>query len=89
LLIQFAEADQEASMVSDRLATCEERTLCTRIIGEYLEMPGLNVTVRQACRLWNIDMPRCAHLLETLLASGFLRKRGDSYVRADAGRHAA
>jgi hypothetical protein len=76
-------------MIADRVQLCEDRTVCTRIIGEYLEMPGLNVTIPQACRLWDIDAPRCAHLLETLLASGFLRKRGECYVRADAGRHAA
>lgn len=76
-------------MISDRAKICEERALCTRIIGEYLEMPGLNVTIPQACRLWNVDPPSCTHLLDTLLASGFLRKTGNSYVRADAGRHAA
>jgi hypothetical protein len=76
-------------MVADRVQNCMDRALCTRIIGEYLEMPGLNVTILQACRLWNLDRPQCAHLLDTLLASGFLRKNGESYVRADAGRHAA
>jgi hypothetical protein len=76
-------------MVVDRVQNCMDRALCTRIIGEYLEMPGLNVTILQACRLWNLDRPQCAHLLDTLLASGFLRKNGESYVRADAGRHAA
>jgi hypothetical protein len=76
-------------MVTDRLHDCMDRALCTRIVGEYLEMPGLNVTIAQACRLWDIDRPRCAHLLDTLLASGFLRKSGETYVRADVGRHAA
>ena len=76
-------------MVTDRVRDCEDRALCTRIVGEYLEMPGLNVTIPQACRLWDIDRPRCVRLLGTLLASGFLRKRGDAYVRADVGRHAA
>jgi hypothetical protein len=76
-------------MTADRVGICEERALCTRIIGEYLEMPGLNVTISQACRLWDIDRPRCARLLDTLLTSGFLRRSGEGYVRADAGRHAA
>lgn len=76
-------------MVTERVKDCEERALCTRIVSEYLEMPGLNVTIRQASRLWNIEQPRCAHLLDTLLASGFLRKRGETYLRADGGRHAA
>jgi hypothetical protein len=82
-------ADQEAPMLRDRLAACEERALCTRIIGEFLEMPGLNVTIAQACRLWSIDRPQCTHVLDTLLGSGFLRRSGDRYVRADGGRRAA
>ena len=76
-------------MVVDRLQQCEDRTLCTRIVAEYLEMPGLNVTIPQACRLWNIDRPRCTQMLDTLLATGFLRKSGECYVRADGGRYAA
>lgn len=76
-------------MVIDRVQQCEDRALCTRIVAEYLEMPGLNVTLPQACRLWNIDRPRCTQLLDKLLASGFLRKSGESYLRADAGRYAA
>ncbi len=52
-------------------------------------MPGLIVTIPQASRLWHIDAPRCTRLLDSLRATGFLRRSGDSYVRADAGREAA
>lgn len=76
-------------MLTDRLAACEERALCTRIIGEFLEMPGLNVTIPQACRLWSIDRPQCVRVLDTLLGSGFLRRSGECYVRAGTGRRAA
>lgn len=75
--------------MTDRARACEDKMLCTRIVAEYLEMPGLNVTISQACRLWAIERPRCARLLNTLLASGFLRMSGECYVRADAGRQAA
>jgi len=30
-----------------------------RIRGEYLEMPGLRLTTRQAQRLWHFDHARC------------------------------
>jgi len=55
-----------------------------RIRGEYLEMPGLSLTERQAQRLWGLDHEACKTLLEALLQTGFLRRteRG-SYVRAD------
>ena len=29
--------------------------LLQRIHGEYMEMPGLRLTIAQACRLWNVD----------------------------------
>ena len=76
-------------MLTDRVTACEERALCTRIIGEFLEMPGMNLTFAQACRLWSIDRPQCVRVLDTLIASGFLRRSGDCYVRADTGRRAA
>ena len=76
-------------MLTDRIAACEDRALCTRIIGEFLEMPGLNVTIPQACRLWSIGRPQCVRILDTLIASGFLRRSGDGYVRAATGRRAA
>jgi hypothetical protein len=82
-------ADQEAPMSTDRFTACEERALCTRIIGEFLEMPGLSVTIPQACRLWSIDQPRCERILGTLQGSGFLRRSGDRYVRVDGARRAA
>jgi hypothetical protein len=82
-------ADQEAPMLTDRLVACEERTLCTRIIGEFLEMPGLNLTIPQACRLWSITRPQCLRVVDALVASGFLRRSGEFYVRAETGRRAA
>ena len=76
-------------MLTDRVTACEERALCTRVVGEFLEMPGLSLTIPQACRLWSIDRPQCIRVLDMLLASGFLRRSGDRYVRAEGGRRAA
>ena len=54
------------------------------IRGEYLEIPGLNLTQRQFERLWGFDTPTSGRLLEMLLASGFLRRaRNGGYVRSD------
>jgi hypothetical protein len=30
-------------------------SLLDRVRGEYREMPGLQLTIAQACRLWQID----------------------------------
>jgi hypothetical protein len=73
----------------DAIQTCRDRVLCARIVGEYLEMPGLNPTVAQAARLWDIDRVHCRELLESLVASRFLRRSGERYVRTECGRIAA
>lgn len=67
----------------------DERVLRNRIMAEYLEMPGLSVTMLQGARLWNIDRAHCARILDGLLETGFLRRVGGTYVRARDGRHAA
>jgi len=45
-----------------------------RIRGEYLEMPGLKLTVPQAARLWQLDQPSIEQLLNVLVADGILRR---------------
>jgi hypothetical protein len=42
--------------------------------GEYGEMPGLRLTVSQACRLWHVDVSTCEMLVEQLVREGFLYK---------------
>ena len=49
-------------------------SLVARVRGEYFEMPGLRVTLAQACRLWQVDMSRCEMLFEHLVRVGFLCK---------------
>jgi len=41
--------------------------------GEFLEMPGLRLTKKQAQRLWAIDSDTCEAVLGTLEAAQFLR----------------
>jgi hypothetical protein len=48
--------------------------LAARVRGEYVEMPGLQLTVSQACRLWQVEMSTCEMLLEQLVREGFLYK---------------
>jgi hypothetical protein len=56
-----------------------------RIEAEYLEMPGLRLTVAQAARLLGLDPALCARLFGHLVSSGFLRiARDGHYMRADA-----
>jgi hypothetical protein len=44
-----------------------------RIRGEFREMPGLRLTPAQAMRLWGLEREMCAHVIEQLVSSAFLR----------------
>ena len=52
-------------------------SLVARIRGEYTEMPGLRLTLAEACRLWQVDARTCESLLEQLVRETFLRKTLD------------
>ena len=55
-----------------------------RVQGEYIEMPGLRLTIAQAQRLWGLDRAVCDSLLGALVEAKFLfRTRDGAFVRAD------
>jgi hypothetical protein len=55
-----------------------------RVKGEYLEMPGLRLTIAQAQRLWGLDRAVCDALLAALVEAKFLlRTRDGAFVRSD------
>jgi hypothetical protein len=57
-----------------------------RVCGEFLEMPGLRLTCKQAQRLWGLDEPTCRALLEFLVGAGFLRPSANGmYARTSDG----
>jgi hypothetical protein len=59
------------------------RQLLARARGEYLEMPGLQLTVSQAARLWALDRSTSEEVLERLVSAGFLwRSQVGTYLRA-------
>lgn len=43
-----------------------------RVYSEFIEMPGLRLTCKQAQRLWGLDEPTCLWLLESLVEARFL-----------------
>ena len=71
--------------ILDRPEQCNDafRELSTRIEAEYVEMPGLSVTLPQAQRLWTADRHTCQTVFDRLIARGVLRMtvRG-RFVRA-------
>jgi hypothetical protein len=53
-----------------------------RVRREYLEMPGLSLTIPQARRLWQIDEHTCQAVLDALVELEFLKRtRTGAYVR--------
>jgi hypothetical protein len=65
----------------DRMPPAPFDSLVARVRGEYSEMPGLRLTVSQACRLWHVDVSTCEMLFEALLREGFLYKtRTGAYI---------
>jgi hypothetical protein len=60
--------------------------LLHRICSEYLEMPGLRLTLKQAQRLWGLDEETCARSLEALVEARFLVRAGHgAYARLTEG----
>jgi hypothetical protein len=56
-----------------------------RAKADFLEMPGLSLTIAQAARLWACDLAYCEAILSALEASGFLsRTRHSAFTRAAA-----
>lgn len=54
-----------------------------RARAEFLEMPGLKLTLAQAARLWAMDAATCAAVLRALVDARFLVEAGNaSYMRA-------
>jgi hypothetical protein len=67
-------------------ATVEFHALVERARGEFLEMPGLRLTIPQAARLWNLDADSCSRVIDTLVGASFLRWTADGNVaRVDRG----
>jgi hypothetical protein len=55
-----------------------------RVRGEFLEMPGLTLTVAQAARLWSFETGFCVAVLSALEEARFLvRTRHSTFARAE------
>jgi hypothetical protein len=48
-------------------------TLFERVRGEFNEMPGLQLTIAQASRLWGMDQTACRRIIDALVEAAFLR----------------
>jgi hypothetical protein len=68
---------------NDRSAAERFADALRRAQAEFLEMPGLTLTVAQASRLWSFDSELCTEVLSTLVERRFLvRTRHHTFARA-------
>ena len=44
-----------------------------RVRADFMEMPGLELTLPQAVRLWTIGMDDCRFVIDALVEAGFLK----------------
>jgi hypothetical protein len=54
--------------------------VANRVRAEFVEMPGLTLTVGQASRLFGLDQDVCRQVVERLVRSDFLRWAGTGVV---------
>lgn len=64
-----------------RLANADDRALLQRIRAEFIESPGLSLTLAQASWLFNVEVGRCERILMSLVDRGQLTNRGKRFVR--------
>ena len=57
-----------------------------RVRAEFIEMPGLRLSVAQAQRLSGVDRATCEALIDELIEVHFLARTRDGAVMLDAAR---
>ena len=51
----------------------EHQRLVHRVKSEFIEMPGLQLTLPQAARLWGLDREASRRVIDSLVEVSFLR----------------
>jgi hypothetical protein len=59
--------------------------LVERVRAEFLEMPGLRLTLPQAARLWGVDLPSCEAVVNVLVECEFLQRTSNGTVARGDG----
>jgi hypothetical protein len=80
----MSDRDNRTPMLPLELQALEFEKLVERVRGEFLEMPGLRLTMPQAARLWGLDPPSCEAVVDALVRCAFLQRTASGAVaRAD------
>jgi hypothetical protein len=66
------------------MSPTELHATASRVRAEFIEMPGLRLTLQQASRFWALDASTCRDVIDVLVQSDFLRwTRRGAVARAD------
>ena len=80
------DSDSDGTTTRAHGLTQTDRALRERVRGEYLEMPGLRLTLAQAARLFDLELRLCSQVLETLVTDGMLWTNGREFLGNNVGR---
>ncbi|NOT25344.1 MAG: hypothetical protein HOP16_04500 [Acidobacteria bacterium] len=69
--------------VSDAGLDATFDTAIRRVQSDFIEMPGLRLTLPQAARLWAYDVCFCREVLSSLVQARFLVQSRDRFTRAE------
>ena len=67
------------------LDACALQQLVERVRCEFLEMPGLRLTMAQAARLWGLDLASCEAVVDVLIRCEFLQRTASGAVARVGG----
>jgi len=71
----------ESSRPTTHGSASDDQDLYYRVCTEFMEMPGLALTLAQASRLFHLDVSRCERVLDALVRRGELTLRGSMFRR--------
>ena len=80
-----ASFDHTAS-ADDFVAYRDDRDLSARVQAEFVEMPGLRLTLAQAVRLFSVEPDQCERVLGALVLAGHLTTDGRAFASSRIGR---
>lgn len=61
------------------------QALVDRVRNEFLEMPGLRLTLPQAAKLWGLDLTSCEAVVDVLVRTEFLHRTAAGTVARSDG----
>ena len=62
------------------MSPTELSAIVNRVRAEFIEMPGLRLTMPQAARLWGLDPCACQKVVDALVGTAFLRRTATGVV---------